>query len=443
MDIAPTDLIRIKRDGGELSEREILTFIEGVTSGDMSDPQVAAMLMAIFQNGLSRGELNNLTTAMTHSGEVLDLSGIDPPRIDKHSTGGVGDKVSLIFAPLMASLGIRVPMLSGRALGHTGGTLNKLESIAGLRVEIPAHEFRETLKRCGMAIAAATPDLVPADRRIYTLRDATATVGHIPLIASSIMSKKLAVKADGLVLDVKTGSGAFAKTQEDALSLCCTMVEMGQSVNRPVIGLVTRMDQPLGRTVGNALEVKEALQALRGEGPDDLMEVTFTLGESALQLAGMWKNQQNAQQMLSDAIISGKAFSVFREWVIAQGGDPRYCDDPQRLAQADEAFVFTAPRDGYLTVLDALEVGLAAMETGAGQRHRGDQIDPGAGLIIHQKPGDNVRKGQPLVTVFCSDHRRISGIQQHLNNATQICDQPPPPEKRILYRVDASGIHIL
>lgn len=439
-EIPPTHLIARKRDGLILTRNEIRDFISGVTSGRWTDAQVGAMLMAIFLKDLDREELSALTEAMIESGDRLELTDVPPPRIDKHSTGGVGDKVSLIFAPMMASLGIRVPMLSGRALGHTGGTLDKLEAIPGLNITLSPDQFRHVLRETGMAIAGTDPNLVPADRRLYALRDVTATVGHLPLIASSIMSKKLAVTADGLVLDVKTGSGAFTREKESALALCRTMVKMGHAAGRPVVGFITRMDQPLGTRVGNALEVDESLAALRGEGPDDLMAVTLALGTAAMAMAGLGTDDNQRKRRLQATLESGRALEMFSRWVAVQGGDTRCCEDPARLPRSPLHKDLTASRTGFVTQLDAREIGLAAHAAGAGRNRPGEEVDPGAGLILHRKVGDPVQAGDVMARVYASQSGRLETASRHFMRAAEIGDAPPAAEAVVLYRIDAEGV---
>lgn len=436
MKTSPAFLIARKRDGKTLTRKEIRDFIHGVTSMSWTDAQVGAMLMAIYLNGLTDNEMVDLTEAMMESGEQLELNGIPPCRIDKHSTGGVGDKVSLVFAPLSAAVGIRVPMLSGRGLGHTGGTLDKLESIPGLDVSLSVERFRQVLAETGMVIAGAESRMVPADRRLYALRDVTATIDHLGLIVSSIMSKKLAVKADGLVLDVKTGSGAFAGNLENARNLCRTMVVMGEAAGRPVTGFVTRMDQPLGMRIGNALEVEEALAALRGEGPKDLMEVTFALAEAAMEIARINGNQSDHKQALQAAIDSGKALEVFARWIHAQNGDARCCEDPSRLPRASLTQDLRASRAGFLTRLDALKIGLAAHAAGAGRNRPGEPVDPGSGVVLYHKSGDRLLAGEPLATLYSSNAGRLEAGFQHLAQAVQISDAPVAEQPTVLFRID-------
>jgi len=432
----PAFLIARKRDGKTLTPRQIRDFTSGVTSMSWTDAQVGAMLMAIYLNGLNDDELVALTEAMMESGEQLELNEVAPWRIDKHSTGGVGDKVSLVFAPLAAAVGIRVPMLSGRGLGHTGGTLDKLESIPGLECSLSAERFRQVLAETGMVIAGAESHLVPADRRLYALRDTTATIDHLGLIVSSIMSKKLAVKADALVLDVKTGSGAFTQNTKNALKLCRTMVMMGEAAGRPVTGFITRMDQPLGLCVGNALEVAEALAALRGEGPGDLMEVTFALAEAAMEFARINGDQACRRQTLQNAIDSGKALELFAGWVHAQKGDARCCEDPSLLPRAALTESVYASRTGFLTAMDARETGLAAHAAGSGRNRPGEPVDPGAGVILHRKTGDRVNAGEPLATLYSSSASRLEAGLEHLGRAAQIADAPVKEEPTVLYQID-------
>ncbi len=321
------EIISKKRDGYELSTEEIQFFITGYVKGEIPDYQAAALMMAIYLRGMNQREMTDLTRIMMHSGDLISLDGIDGKKIDKHSTGGVGDKISFVLSPLVAACGIKVPMLSGRSLGHTGGTLDKLESIPGFKVLLQPDEFKKTLRDVGMVISGQTENVVPADRKLYALRDSTATVNSIPLIAGSIMSKKLALGTDGIILDVKTGSGAFMSELEDSIELCKTLVAVGENANRTTIGLITHMDQPLGNTVGNSLEIKESIEALKGNGPADVMEVTLGLSACMLVAAGIEKNHNKAIEKLEKALKSGKPLEIFKRFIAAQGGDPRVCDD--------------------------------------------------------------------------------------------------------------------
>jgi thymidine phosphorylase len=418
-------LIRTKRDGGRLSDDDIGWLFGAYARGEVADEQMSALLMAIFFRGLDGAELRTWTAAMIASGDRLDLGSITRPTVDKHSTGGVGDKVSLILAPLVASCGAAVPQLSGRGLGHTGGTLDKLESIPGFRTALTPAETIEVLKTAGCVICAAGSGLAPADRRLYALRDVTGTVESIPLIASSIMSKKIAEGTAALVLDVKVGTGAFMKSQDQARLLAQTMVALGQEHQVTTTALLTRMDTPLGRAVGNAVEVAESVQALRGDGPPDLMAVTLALATQMLDLAGVDEDP-------AAAIADGRALAAYRAMVRAQGGDPDApLPEPVHVIRA-----LPAPADGWLTRLDALAVGTAAWRLGAGRERKEDPVSAAAGVICLAKPGDRVRKGQPLVELRADDAERFEGAAAALDGAAEISAQgPPPPVSPVLERV--------
>jgi pyrimidine-nucleoside phosphorylase len=434
------EIISKKRDGAELDREEIAFVVAGSTSGEIPDEQLAAWLMSVYLRGMSDRETADLTAAMSASGGRIGLDGVAGPKIDKHSTGGVGDKISFVVAPLVAACGVRVPMLSGRGLGHTGGTLDKLESIPGLNVSLKPAEIRRVLAETGMVICGQTAELVPADRRLYALRDATATVGSIPLVASSIMSKKLALATDGIVLDVKTGSGATMRNERDALRLCRTMVDIGERAGRPTVGLITGMDQPLGRAVGNSLEIAESVEALRGRGPADILEVSFALGECMLRAAGQAAGRGEAAGMFREAIVSGRALDVFRRFIAAQGGDPGVCDDPSKLPAAARRTEFRASRSGVIEAIDALEVGLAAIDTGAGRRRQGDAVDPGAGFVFHAKTGDAVEAGRPIVTVHCDRGDRLPGVLERLAGAVRIGNGPVAAPALVRHIVDKNGV---
>ena len=409
-------LIRTKRDGLRLSDDDIRWLFGAYANGEVADEQMSALLMAIYFRGLDRDELRAWTAAMIASGDRLDLSGISRPTVDKHSTGGVGDKVSLILAPLVAACGAAVPQLSGRGLGHTGGTLDKLESIPGFRTALTPAETISVLETVGCVICAAGSGLAPADRRLYALRDVTGTVESIPLIASSIMSKKIAEGTAALVLDVKVGAGAFMTDLGRARELAETMVALGQEQGVTTRALLTRMDAPLGRAVGNALEVAESEQGLSGNGPGDLMEVTLALARQMLSLAGIEADP-------AAAIADGRAHETFRAMVRAQGGDP---DAPlPRAAHVRPAL--PAPADGWLTSLDALQVGTAAWRLGAGRARKEDPVSATAGVICLAKPGDHVRKGQPLLELHTDDEDRLGPAEQALLGAARVSDHEPPP----------------
>ena len=397
------DLISKKRDGGHLSAAEIRSFIRGATNGTVPDYQTAALLMAVFFRGLDDRELAAWTDAMLRSGQVLDLSAVKGRKVDKHSTGGVGDKVSIALAPLVAAAGVPVPMISGRGLGHTGGTLDKLEAIPGFRVDLPIERFVRQVQRIGVSMIGQTADLAPADRKLYALRDVTATVESIPLIAASIMSKKLAAGIDGLVLDVKVGRGAFMATIENASALAQTLVGIGKRAGKQVWAVLTAMDQPLGLAVGNALETAEAIRLLHGEAPADLVDVTLELGARMLVLGGKARDVDAGMRKLERLIQSGRALQKMRAMVEAQGGDPRMVDDPSLLPKAPVARAVKAPRPGYVQAIDAHAVGVAAMLLGAGRSKAEDEVDPAVGIVLRRKVGADVRRGDELATVYGRD----------------------------------------
>ena len=390
------ELIQRKRDGAALAAEDIRALVDGYTAGEVADYQMAAFCMAVFFRGMEPAETAALTDAMLRSGDVLDLSDIPGPKVDKHSTGGVGDKVSLTLAPIAAACGVRVPMISGRGLGHTGGTLDKLEAIPGFRIGLSVEEFRAVLSRTGCALIGQTDRLAPADRKLYALRDVTATVESIPLIAASIMSKKLAEGIDGLVLDVKVGSGAFMKRRADAEELARTLCGIGRSFGKRVSALLTAMDEPLGRAVGNALEVKEALQLLRGGGPEDLREVNEVLSAEMLVLGGVAETRDAARARVREAVSSGRAMEKLLEIAAAQGADVRALEDPSRLPRAEAVLEVHAPRGGFVQAIDAEAIGLAAMALGAGRARVEDRIDPAVGILVEKKVGDAVSPGEAL-----------------------------------------------
>jgi pyrimidine-nucleoside phosphorylase len=399
----PQVAIRTKRDGGRLSDDELRAFVRGAADGSIPDYQLSALLMAVFFRGMEDGELAVWADAMLHSGDVLDLSAIDRPKIDKHSTGGVGDKISLPLAPAVAACGVAVPMVSGRGLGHTGGTLDKLESIPGFRVDLPVERFIELVDTLGCCLIGQTERIAPADRTLYALRDVTATVESIPLIASSIMSKKLAEGIDGLVLDCKVGDGAFMATAERARELAAAMQAIGRAAGKQVTAVLTRMDAPIGRTVGNALEVRESIETLRGGGPADTRELTIELGAEMLALGKVAEGDE-ARRRIAGALDDGSALAVFRRVVAAQGGDPRVCDEPDAvLPRARHRTPVTASRGGVVATMRSRDLGTAGVLLGAGRKRVADAVDPAAGIELSCHLGDRVEPGQPLAFLCHGD----------------------------------------
>ncbi len=396
-------LIERKRDGRALTPEEWSALVAAYTDGRVPDYQMSALLMAVLLRGLERQELAALTDAMLASGQRLAFDGWATPRVDKHSTGGVGDKVSLVLAPLVAACGVAVPMMSGRGLGHTGGTLDKLEAIPGFRTGLSLAEAKAQVMKLGCAMIGQTPEIAPADRRIYALRDVTGTVEAIPLIAASIMSKKLAEGLTALVLDVKRGSGAFLPTLEQSRALAQTMIALGEDRGCPTVALLTAMDRPLGRACGNALEIEEAILALRGEGPEDLMEVTYALGVEMLLAAGVEKTSKKARHRLESALGSGLAAEKFERVIAAQGGNPGVLEDPSVLPQAKEVEVYNAPRTGVVTQVEPRTIGRAVVAMGGGRLKVDDAVDPTVGFVITVKPGDKVLAGEPIASVFARD----------------------------------------
>ncbi len=435
-------LIERKRDGGRIAAAEWRTLMNAYAAGTVPDYQMAALAMAIYFQGLDRAETGALTDAMLRSGASLDLAHLSRQRVDKHSTGGVGDKVSLILAPLVASLGVAVPMMSGRGLGHTGGTLDKLEAIPGFRTDLSLADATKLLERLGCALIGQTAEIAPADRRLYALRDATATVESIPLISASIMSKKLAEGLTGLVLDVKRGAGAFLPELERGLTLAKTMIELGADYGCPVIALLTAMDRPLGRACGNALEVEEAIMALRGEGPPDLMAVTYALGAEMLLLGGVVTDREEARRKMAIAISSGAAARTFQAIIEAQGGDPRVVDDPDRLPQAAACEVVLAARDGVVAQVSPRPIGHGITALGGGRTRVEDTIDPSVGFVITARPGDVVRTGEPLGTVFARDADGVALGLEVLQRAIVLADEAEPPLPLISHRVTEAGVEL-
>ncbi|MGH8924854.1 MAG: thymidine phosphorylase [Acidimicrobiia bacterium] len=430
------ELIQRKRDRLVLTDDEIAWLIRSYTVGAITDYQMSALAMAVYLNGMTTSELTAWTGAMLNSGEVLDFSEVPLPKVDKHSTGGVGDKVSIPLAPMVAACGIAIPMMSGRGLGHTGGTLDKLESIPGFTTALDPARYRQVLLDCGLVLAGQSETLVPADRKLYALRDATGTVESIPLIASSIMSKKLAEDLDGLVLDVKVGAGAFMKDLGRARELAQTMVDIGRSYQVETVALLTAMEQPLGKEVGNANEIAESIAVLRGGGPNDLVEVTMALGAEMLRVAGVETDPEKARRQLQKAIDDGSALELFGRVVAAQGGNANVIDDPEAvLPHAPHQSEVKADASGFVTGLDALRVGTAAMRLGAGRERKEDTIDPAVGITVNRKVGESVAKGEPLLTLAYRHPARLEEALTVLAGAVEIAPDAPPASPLILDRI--------
>lgn len=433
----PQWIIEKKRDGHELSEPEIRQFINAYAKGDLPDYQMAAMAMAIFLRGMNPKEIAVLTDAMMRSGDLVDTSAIKRPKVDKHSTGGIGDKVSLILAPLVACCGLAVPMISGRGLGITGGTLDKLESIPRYRTNLSDQEFIAVIQKCGCSIIGQTKQLAPADKKLYALRDVTGTVASIPLITASIMCKKLAEGIDALVLDVKCGKGAFMRTQKDARALALSMVRVGKAMGKGMSALITDMNQPLGRTAGNALEVLESIETLKGKGPKDLTDITIAFAEEMMILGKVARDRAKARRQLEEAIRSGAAFAKFREMVALQGGDVAVVDDPTRLAAARIVRPFASKSSGYVALADAESIGKACVVLGAGRTKTDDAVDFAVGVSGIKKIGEPVKKGEPLLVVHANDDEKLAQAHTLLNEAFRITKARPRAPKLILERVGA------
>ena len=427
------DIIRKKRDAAELSRQEIEFLIDGVTHDRIPDYQLAAWLMAVVWRGMTRAELAALTESMLHSGVVLDFSDLPAPKVDKHSTGGVGDKTSLVIAPVVAAAGLYVPMISGRGLGHTGGTLDKLESIPGFNVNLSLKDFRRVLDACRCGLIGQTPEIAPADKRLYALRDVTSTVESPYLICASIMSKKMAEGIDALVLDVKTGDGAFMKKQADAEYLAELMVETGTRMGKKVVALITDMEQPLGHKVGNALEVEECIEIMNGQGPEDVRELCLELSAWMFVLGNRTKSVAEGRKLAAEMIASGRARDTFREIIRLQGGDPKVVDDPARLPRAPHRAQVHAKRAGYVTAIHCEHVGVSSMLLGGGREKKEDTIDHGVGLEFCKRIGDPVKKGEPLAAVHYNDAAKLAEAKR-LIAASYYLGAEPPREKRPLVR---------
>lgn len=427
------DIIHKKRNGGELSEEEIRFFIEGYTDESIPDYQAAALCMAVYFRGMTPKETSILTLAMAESGDQIDLGDIEGFTVDKHSTGGVGDKTSLIVVPIVASCGGKVAKMSGRGLGHTGGTVDKLESIPGFRTELNPDDFIKQVNGIGLCIVGQTGELAPADKKLYALRDVTATVESIPLIASSIMSKKLAAGSKGIVLDVKTGSGAFMKTVEESENLAKEMVAIGKSAGRSVTAVITNMDIPLGDSVGNSLEVIEAIKTLKGEGESDLTEVCLTLAAQMLSMV-TGEDEKTCYSMAKGAIDNGLAINKLREMISAQGGNANVVDDYSLFKQPKYTAEIFSECDGYIEHTDAEKIGIASVILGAGREKKGDPIDPSAGIVLKKKTGDYVKKGEPLAVFYTDDEGKIEGAKQEFLDAFTFGNERTQPQK-LIYKI--------
>ena len=434
------EIISKKRDGHRLAPDEIDHFVSGYTQGLIPDYQASALLMAIFLNGMEDEETFHLTRSMMNSGQVLNLKSVPGIKVDKHSTGGVGDKVSLILAPLVAACGVKVPMISGRGLGHTGGTLDKLESIPGFRTDLSLKSFVSNLKEIDVCMIGQTAEIAPADKKLYALRDVTATVNSIPLIASSIMSKKLAEGADVFVFDVKVGNGAFMSSRKDATLLAKTLIRIAGRFKKKAVALITDMNEPLGETVGNSIEVIEAIHALKGRAPKDLMDVTLALSARMLLLAKKAKNPKEAEAKLIEAIRTGKALSKFQEMVKKQGGNPNVVNDFGLLPWAKFKLLVTAKSEGYVHSIDTRRIGLCAVMLGAGREKLDSPIDPGAGLLIKKKVGDAVCEGDALAVIYANNLKKAREASGEIRKAYQISKTRPSRLERILQVVDQKGI---
>lgn len=428
------DLIKKKRDGLVLSEEEIRSFVLGYSKGEIPDYQAAALCMAIYFKGMDMDEITALTLAVRDSGDILTIPGFKGMRVDKHSTGGVGDKTSLVVAPIVAACGIPIAKMSGRGLGHTGGTVDKLESIPGFRADMTAEEFLSVVDTAGIAIIGQSAELAPADKKLYALRDVTATVDSIPLIVSSIMGKKLAANDDCIVLDVKTGSGSFMKTLDESRKLAEIMVEIGKRAGKKMLARITDMDIPLGRKIGNSLEVVEAIETLMGKGPEDLELLSRTLAADMLEIAGKGSRSE-CERLVNEVLESGKALDTFARMTAAQGGDPAYIYHPERFAQAPHKRVVFAPGDGYIVSMDTERYGIASLLLGAGRNRKEDIIDYTAGIELLRKTGDPVRNGEPIAILYASDASLFTAAEQTLLSATLIGAAAPEKRPLLLFEV--------
>ena len=429
------DIIHKKREGGELTREELRFFVQGFTRGEIPDYQASALMMAIFFRGMTRRETGDLTLEMAGSGDKVDLSALPGVKVDKHSTGGVGDKTSLIIGPIAAACGVTIAKMSGRGLGHTGGTVDKLESIPGLRTDIPRQEFFDIVKRTGLSIIGQSGNLCPADKKLYALRDVTATVESLPLIASSIMSKKIAAGADAILLDVKVGSGAFMKTLEDSRALAREMVRIGSQVGRQTVALITDMDMPLGRKIGNALEVREAVEVLSGKGDHRLRSLCLELSANMVYLGRQAETMEGARAKAVEAVRSGGALEKLRQMAEAQGGDGSYITNPEKFTISPACVEIAAPQAGYITRLDAEGCGLAAVELGAGRETKESPIDFGAGIVLMKNKGDRVEKGQPIARLYAQSEARCRRGAERFLQALEVGQTEPQTGPMLVERV--------
>lgn len=433
-------LIRKKRDGKVLTKDEIRFLIDSYTADEIPDYQISSFLMAAFLNGLNDAESAALTESMLHSGIVVDLSHVAGKKVDKHSTGGVGDKLSLILAPIVASAGVPVPMISGRGLGHTGGTLDKLESIPGFYVDVDLARYKEILEKQNLVLVGQTEEIAPADKRLYALRDVTATVESIPLIAGSIMSKKLAEGIDALVLDVKYGAGAFMKTEEDATKLAQALVGIGEQFEKETVAYLTNMKQPLGYKIGNWFEVEESIDALKGEGPEDIMDLSHLLAGTMIYLGGKAKSVEEGIEVSKKQVSNGEAFQKWLDIVEEQGGDISYINDTSKYPIAKYEFEIKSSKNGYISEMDAFEIGTASVELGAGRKIKEDDVDPQAGIVLKKKVGDKIRKGETILVGYTNKPNTIGSVTTQLDGAVTISDTKPEKEYLVTKVIDSKGI---
>lgn len=438
--MTPYELISKKRDGLELTDEEIAFIIKGFTKDNLPDYQMSAFLMATYFQGMNDRETMSLTRYMLQSGETVDLSDIPGIKVDKHSTGGVGDKVSIVLAPIVAAAGVRIPMISGRGLGHTGGTLDKLESIPGFRVDYSIDEFKQKIAKIGVCLVGQTPTLVPADKKMYALRDVTATIQAVPLITGSIMSKKLAEGIDALVLDVKTGKGAFMKNYDDSLQLAKKLIAVGKHFDKPTIAYITNMNEPLGNKIGNWLEIEECIDALHGNGPADLMEITHQLSGTMIYLGGKTDSIEEGVNFSKEMIESGRAWNKFIEIVKEQNGDVSYIESPEKYKKAKFTAEIKAEQKGFVQSLDALEIGLTSVSLGAGRQTSEDIIDPTAGIILHKKTGEPVKSGETIVGIYTNKRDILSKAEKRLRQMIKIGENTVNKDPLIIEMLDQNSL---